>query len=105
MPVFNLEYVLLGCVGGVLPDVIRIIKNRYKLSMPEYLKTSSFWLGLLLMVLIGGLAAWAFSTSSAKEAIIYGYAAPQLFSSLAAEEIKSSRIKSINLSIRGWWGL
>lgn len=105
MPASELIYVLLGCLGGVLPDIIRIIKNRYKLSIPEYLKTGSFWLGFLLMVLIGGLAAWVFSPTSAREAIVYGYAAPQLFSSLVAKEIRHSRIKDQNISIRSWWAL
>lgn len=105
MAAFNIVYFLLGCLGGLLPDVIRIIKNRHKLSIPEFLRTGNFWLGLTLMVAIGGLAAWIFSPSSAKEAVIYGYAAPQLFSSLAAEEIKNTRIKSLSLSIRDWWAL
>lgn len=105
MASLNMMYIALGVVGGLLPDVIRLIKNRYKLSIPEYLKTVNFWLGLLLMAIIGGLAAWAFSPTSGKEAIIYGYAAPQLFSSLAAEEVKNARIKGVQISIRSWWAL
>ena len=105
MPSFNTTFIALGFVGGLLPDIIRIIKNRYKLSIPDYLKTGNFWLGLILMVLIGGLAAWVFAPTSGKEAIVYGYAAPQLFSSLAAEEVKNARIKSFSLSIRKWWAL
>jgi len=105
MPAFNLTNIALGFVGGLLPDIIRIIKNRHKLSIPDYLKTGNFWLGLVLMVLIGGLAALVFSPTSWKEAIVYGYAAPQLFSSLAADEVKNARIKSLQLSLRGWWAL
>ena len=37
----------LGCVGGLIPDVIRVIKNRYNKTLPSYFGEKSFWIGFL----------------------------------------------------------
>ena len=58
MPPFDLTIALVGCFGGLLPDVLRLIKNKYKATLPAYLKRSPFWIGLILQVLLGGLMAW-----------------------------------------------
>ena len=50
--------ILLGCVGGIIPDVIRIVQNRREPSLPDYVKSANFWIGLALLLLLGGLAAW-----------------------------------------------
>ncbi|MBK6948611.1 MAG: hypothetical protein IPH16_11650 [Haliscomenobacter sp.] len=38
---------LYGLIGGLLPDAIRIINNRYNPVLPEYLKSPSFYIGTL----------------------------------------------------------
>ena len=85
MSQFNLTLFLLGCVGGLLPDALRIIRNRYKKNIPAYLKRLNFWLGVMLWAAIGGLVAWVLGATQAKDALIFGYAAPQLLSQLGAE--------------------
>jgi hypothetical protein len=67
----TLTVFLLGCVGGVLPDALRIIRNRYEMAIPAYLKTLNFWLGLV-------------QAQTPKDALIYGYASPAILSQLAA---------------------
>ena len=83
MPQFVLGLFLLGCLGGAVPDLLRIIKNRYKASLPKYLRSANFWIGLVILIGIGGLTAWILEATTAKDALLYGYAAPQILSSLA----------------------
>lgn len=106
MPSFNLTLVILGCVGGVLPDVIKIIKNRYAKELPSYFKALNFWLGALLMIALGGIAAWIFGATQAKEALIFGYAAPEFISKLAGKrQVVSDRgvTNRGKFRLRTWW--
>lgn len=79
--------IVVGCAGGLLPDTVRLIKGRYK-ELPGYLQTTSFWIGLVLLAGIGGLAAWWGAAGDAKEALAYGYSAPELISRLASKAVE-----------------
>lgn len=106
MPLFNLTYVILGCIGGILPEALRIIKNMHNEELPSYLKRLSFWLGFLLMIIIGGFAAWIFEAENIKEALIYGFAAPEFFSKLASKKPESTdraATDKVKFSLREWW--
>ncbi len=83
MPTFDPILFLLGCVGGVLPEVLRIIRNMHEVDIPSYLGKWGFWLGMILLILVGGVTAWALASANAKDALIYGYASPQILSQLA----------------------
>lgn len=72
--------ILIGCLGGLIPDMLRIVKGRHEAKLPEYLRYANFWLGLILLVVIGGLAAWLAEATEVKQALAYGYAAPELIS-------------------------
>src|SRR5512143_2378993 len=89
MPKFDLLLFLLGCLGGALPDLLRILKNRYKAGLPKYLRTANFWIGLVILIGIGGLTAWILGAASAKDALFYGYASPQVLSNLAGSFLSS----------------
>lgn len=88
---FDPTVFIFGCVGGLLPDVLRIAKNRYDPSLPTYLKSLNFWLGVAFLVVMGGLAAWLLTKALTPpgtdpylwNALIYGYSAPQLLSAAA----------------------
>jgi hypothetical protein len=84
MPVFNFSIFLVGCLGGLLPDALRIARNRYETKVMDYLKRFNFWLGVLMLALVGGLTVWVFGLTAAKDALIYGYAAPAVISQLVA---------------------
>ncbi len=75
---------LFGCLGGLLPDVLRIIRTRYEMDTPAYLKSLNFWIGLVLLVLVGGLTAVLVQAQTPKDAVIYGYASPAILSQLAS---------------------
>lgn len=107
MPTFNISLFLLGCVGGLLPDILRLIRNRYQIQVPAYLRQTNFWIGVILLVLIGGLTAWILGSGSSKDALIYGYASPQILSQLAAgatsERVERGEQKRIPFSLMKWW--
>jgi hypothetical protein len=70
-----------GCVGGVLPDVVRLIKGRFG-DIPGYLKSPMFWVGLVLLVALGGFVSWLGTAKEVKEALAFGYAGPEGLSRL-----------------------
>jgi hypothetical protein len=73
------EIVLWGCLGGVLPDVLRLIGERYK-GAPLYLKQWFFWFSLLLLVGVAGLATWLLAPSRIVDAVAIGFSAPEMLS-------------------------
>jgi len=106
MPHFYLRMFILGVVGGALPDVIRIIKAHHNLSFPKYLKRAIFWFGFFLLLALGGFAAWLFSAQNAKEAILFGFAAPELFSRLASKQGPADRHGTeFSVGFRDWWSI
>lgn len=109
MPPFELGFVVLGCVGGLIPDILRIIKNRYRKDLLVCLGRLNFWLGVVLLIGLGGLAAWVLEAQEARDALIYGYAAPQLFSELAGGVLAANGAVDRGLEDRkalgllNWW--
>ena len=104
---FNLGMFLIGCVGGLLPDVLRLIRNRYNKKLGGYLKRAHFWVGLFLLIAVGGLTAWVLQATTIKDALIYGFAAPELLSKLLSEatgpDIDLVTKGGNRFSIRKWW--
>src|SRR5690349_11101305 len=80
MPPFDTGVIVLGCIGGALPDILRIINSRYDPELADHLKTVQFWIGFILLVAIGGFAAWVFGAKEVKEALAYGFGAPEFIS-------------------------
>ena len=84
------EIVLLGMAGGLLPDVVRVVRERYAATVPAFLRSPKFYISLALGVLLGGFAAWLLQAGSAKDAVIYGFAAPELLTRLASSAAAGS---------------
>ena len=76
---------LVGCAGGVIPDLIRFAKARYEPNIADYFKHWNFWLGLLVLVALGGLAVVFGDPETTAQALALGYAAPEFFSRIVAE--------------------
>jgi hypothetical protein len=53
----ELKLIAIGCAGGVIPDLIRFAKARYDATIADYFKHWNFWLGLVVLVALGGIAA------------------------------------------------
>lgn len=77
---------LYGLAGGLLPDAIRIINNRYNPQLPEYMKSVNFYVGIVLLVLLGGGAAYLLKADSVVDALAMGYSAPQIVSSFLSQK-------------------
>lgn len=99
----QLAIVVLGCVGGLVPDVLRLVKTRYKKRLPAYLRYLNFWVGVVLLIAIGGLAAWLLAAQDPKDALAYGFAAPELLSRLLATSVKEVDRGEAKFNLREWW--
>ena len=75
------QVIVWGCVGGLLPDVVRLIKSRFG-DIPGYLKSPMFWVGTVLLIALGGFLAWLGTAKEIKEALAYGYAGPEALTRL-----------------------
>ena len=80
------NFILLGCLGGIIPDIIRLLKLREdgKYFIPDYLTTVFFWIVLILQIGLGALVVYLMDVNDKLQAVVYGYAAPQIFTSVAS---------------------
>ena len=95
--------IILGCVGGAIPDAIRIIQGRHKTELPDYVGSLNFLIGLLLLVLLGGFAAWLGAAKEYKEALAYGFAAPELVSRLLSGGPGDKGFAGAAIDLRRFW--
>jgi hypothetical protein len=101
MPNFHLSYVVLGAVGGLLPDAIRFARNRHK-GFPQWFSKLGYWVGLLVLVCLGGVAAWLGKAADWQSALAMGFAAPEVVSRLIGSE--QPTFKDVGgFPIRRWW--
>ncbi len=70
--------VLMGALGGLLPDILRIVKSRHDPQLQPYLRSIMFWVGVLLAVAVGAVAAALAGATSVREALAYGFGAPEV---------------------------
>ena len=110
-----------GIFGGLLPEVIRIVKNMYNPHFPDFYKHWMFWLGLIFHAALGGILVYLLIQSgkelTALDSLVYGYVAPSVIASLAAKigKTKSKDNNDIQISkedskieqfeLRKWWGM
>ena len=104
MPVFSLNFFLFGCLGGLLPDILRLINSKYDPTTPQYLKTAKFWIILLLQVALGGLTAWLLGAATVRDALIFGFTAPEVITRLVGDPEPGGRIADRGMSARAWLG-
>ncbi len=103
---FILSIFLIGCLGGIIPDLLRFVKARFRKTALSYLSHFKYWAALILLALLGGVAAWVLGAADFKEAIIYGFAAPEIFEKLASKEKDQAVSKGAEeFMLRTWWGL
>ena len=80
---------IFGLVGGLLPDLLRIIKLKYD-EVPAYLKKPWFYIGTLLQMALGVFIVYLLQVDEAVYALACGYSAPQILTNLmdsAAEKL------------------
>ena len=107
MPEFDLEIFILGLIGGVLIDLGRLLKNRYRQPVLRRLGSPTVWQSMAVLGLIGGFVAWLLDSSTAIASLTAGYTAPDFISSLASKDASSSGVRrapnsSFN-NLLEWW--
>jgi hypothetical protein len=93
----------IGCVGGLIPDAMRIIQNRHEAELPNYIWTANFVVGLLLLLLIGGVAAVVGQAADWKQALAIGYAGPDFISRAFASKPITLASPGYAEVMRRWW--
>src|SRR5438128_12702296 len=86
------QTIVLGCIGGALPDVLRLIAGRHG-EVPKYLGSPYFWVSLIVLVALGGGTTYLFSLTSPQtwiSALAIGYTAPSMISKLLSEPVASA---------------
>jgi len=98
------EMVGLGCLGGILPDILRMIAARYE-GPPKYLAQPFFWISLLLLVVLAGGTAFLVKPTGTIETLAVGFGAPEIISKLLGRPADRGIGKkpSIIGDIRSWW--
>ncbi|MEX3954175.1 hypothetical protein AB4Y40_41720 [Paraburkholderia sp. EG287B] len=95
----------LGAVGGAVPDILRLIKVRHD-GVPKYLRTKFFWAMALLLSLCGGLVALFSHPVGIKEALAFGFSAPQIISGLlGSSDADRGSARDLWSKMRAWWAL
>ncbi|HVI44502.1 MAG TPA: hypothetical protein VM802_06520 [Chitinophaga sp.] len=84
------EIIIASIAGGALPDVIRIIKTKDQ-PAPVYFASPYFWVGLVLQIALGVFASWLLNSTSVKEAVLTGYTAPNIITTLVANYEKTQK--------------
>jgi hypothetical protein len=95
-----------GCLGGLLPDLLRIAKNRFSSDVPMYLSRWWYWVGLAMQICVGGFVAWLLAASDVPQALAYGYAAPSILTTLIADRSQMKEVgpaKGRGRGLRAWW--
>jgi hypothetical protein len=77
-----LSPVLLGAIGGLLPDVLRVISNRYKTEFDDFYKKPPFWVGLTFLSALGAFIVFIQGTQGIIESLAIGFSGPQIVSKL-----------------------
>ena len=107
---FGLPNALLiaALLGAALPDFLRIAKGRHA-SMPGWLKSGFFYLGFVILLILGYSAVrLAYSANpelAFVEALAVAYAAPDFLTKLVSKQGSDNQIASSDPSLRKWWAL
>ena len=105
-----MDYLVFGFIGGVVPDALRVIEHRHEPALPQHFRSLNFYMGLILLVALGGLMVYLRNPKDAVEALAIGYAAPQLLSTAAGGLLKKSGDQHESVArggfvdfMRRWW--
>lgn len=83
-----MEFLFYAIAGSLLPDIIRLAKNRYG-SIPDYLGNINFYIGLILLVGLGVLAVYLKQPTDELETLAIAFSAPQIISSLIGSKLNT----------------
>ena len=94
-----------------MPDILRVIAGRYG-EVPSYLGSAYFWISLVVLVALGGVAAGFLAPPvdysqlpSMISPLAIGYSAPSVISKLLSQpdvRVTERGVASAR-TLRGWW--
>jgi hypothetical protein len=95
-----------SCVGGLLPDLLRIIAARRD-GPPAYVFKPFFWVGLVLLVALAALAGYLSNPKDVISALAVGFGAPEIISKLLSKpgDRGFSEKRSLVKDLRAWWAI
>jgi hypothetical protein len=94
----------LGCLGGAFPDVLRFVKQRYETELPKHWKSLNFWLGFILLLIVGGFASWLGGATDIKTALAFGFGGPEVIARLLSSNQPATLSGGGSFQvIRRWW--
>src|SRR5687767_6313449 len=96
------ESLAFGGIGGILPDVLRIVAARYD-GPPKYLSSLFFWVSLVILVVLGGVTALAIRPTDMVAAFAVGFGAPEIISRVLARPGDRSPDAPLLTQLRSWW--
>lgn len=103
LPPFDSQMIGFACLGAVIPDVLRMIKDKYGV-VPDYIKSWFFWLCVLFSVAIGGFAAWLAQPEGLVNTLAVGFSAPAILTQLLSKPPEiSTTDRGLKVNIRQWW--
>lgn len=86
MPLSDATAFLFGCIGGALPDVVKLIQS--KTEMPAYLKKPWWYVVFVITVLLGGLVAGVLLEPNTRlDAVAYGFSALEIIRRIGASAL------------------
>ncbi len=92
-----------GLVGGLIPDLLRFVKYKYKKDFPSYLRYPTFWIGLVVSLALGALTAWLLSATTPLQAIACGFSAPEILSRVLSKRATAVDRGPDEFDLRKWW--
>lgn len=99
----NLTIVALGVLGGLIPDLLRFLRYKYKKNFPNYLRYPTFWIGLIIALALGGFTAWILSATTPLQAVACGFSAPEILTRVLAASADEIDRGPAKFDLRKWW--
>lgn len=89
MPLSDGTAFLFGCIGGLLPDVVKLLQSGTQ--MPTYLKKPWFYVVLVITVALGGfVAGFLLEPNTRVDAVAYGFSALEIIRRIGGSALGGS---------------
>jgi hypothetical protein len=79
------QLLLCGAVGGAVPDLLRWLALRREATSTDFATKGVVWLSFIISIWLGTATVYSAQTTHVWEAILLGYATPQLLSKLLSD--------------------
>lgn len=70
-----------GAAGALVPDLLKFVNGRFE-AAPEWVKRRHYWVGAIILAMLGAAVAYFSEPTRLIDAAALGYAAPTIIASL-----------------------